>query len=435
MSVDTRVEQKLPQGVGRLTPGWLVFFAVSFVVFVIGIGAYSYQLSNGLIVTGMRSTGTMGGATWGLYVVMVEYFIGVSLAGVVLAAFVEVFNIGALRPVSRLAVLLTIASLSIGVLGVLLDLGNPFRGFVNMLLYVRPQSAFFGTFMLVAVGVLMTSLVYLYLGGRQDAATIAGTPSGLRWFHKLWAAGYRDTEPERERHRRVMFWLSIGLVPLVIVALSTEGLVFGIQVGRPGWYGSLQGPDFIVLAAASGLANLVVLTAIIRRAVGARISLGHAAFKWLGSLLLAATAASLYFQTVKTFTLLYATPGNERLIADALLRGPYAWIFWSSLVLMVVAMILLVSQAATGAWSIPAVVAASVAISTAAVAERYLTVIPSQTHGMLLPYEPGSYFPTWVEFAVVGGLFALGAILIGGFVKVFPIIKLNSNRREVRTDA
>jgi Ni/Fe-hydrogenase subunit HybB-like protein len=435
MSVDTRVEQKLPQGVGRLTPGWLVFFAVSFVVLVIGIGAYSYQFSNGLIVTGMRSTGTMGGATWGLYVVMVEYFIGVSLAGIVLAAFVEVFNIGALRPVSRLAVLLTIASLSIGVLGVLLDLGSPFRGFVNMLLYVRPQSAFFGTFMLVAVGVLMTSLVYLYLGGRQDAATIAGTPSGLRWFHKLWAAGYRDTEPERERHRRVMFWLSIGLVPLVIVALSTEGLVFGIQVGRPGWYGSLQGPDFIVLAAASGLANLVVLTAIIRRAVGARISLGHAVFKWLGSLLLAATAASLYFQTVKTFTLLYATPGNERLIADALLRGPYAWIFWSSLVLMVVAMILLVSQAATGAWSIPAVVAASVTISTAAVAERYLTVIPSQTHGMLLPYEPGSYFPTWVEFAVVGGLFALGAILIGGFVKVFPIIKLNSNRREVRTDA
>ncbi len=435
MSVETRVEQKLPQGVGRLTPGWLVFFAVSFVVFVIGIGAYSYQLSNGLIVTGMRSTGTMGGATWGLYVVMVEYFIGVSLAGVVLAAFVEVFNIGALRPVSRLAVLLTIASLSTGVLGVLLDLGSPFRGFVNMLLYVRPQSAFFGTFMLVAVGVLMTSLVYLYLGGRRDAATIAGTPSGLRWFHKLWAAGYRDTEPERERHRRVMFWLSIGLVPLVIVALSTEGLVFGIQVGRPGWYGSLQGPDFIVLAAASGLANLVVLTAIIRRAVGARIPLGHAVFKWLGSLLLAATAASLYFQTVKTFTLLYATPGNERLIADALLRGPYAWIFWSSLVLMVVAMILLVSQAATGAWSVPAVVAASVAISTAAVAERYLTVIPSQTHGMLLPYEPGSYFPTWVEFAVVGGLFALGAILIGGFVKVFPIINLNSNRREVRTDA
>ncbi|MCL1693668.1 MAG: polysulfide reductase NrfD [Actinomycetia bacterium] len=435
MSVDTRVERKLPQGVGRLRFGWLVFFAVAFVVFLVGLAAYFYQMSSGMIVTGMRSTGTMGGATWGLYIVMVEYFIGVSIAGVVLVAFAKVFNIGSLLPISRLAVLLTITSLVIGVLGVALDLGAPFRGFINMLLYARPQSPFFGTLMLVAVGVLFTSLVYLYLDGRKDAATIARIPSGLRWFHKLWAAGYGDTEPERERHRRVMFWLSIGLVPLVLVALSTEGLVFGIQVGRPGWYGSLQGPDFIVLAAASGLANLIVLAAIIRRVRGAEVVIGHTVFRWLGSLLLAATAAALYFQIVKTFTLLYATPGSERLISDALLSGPYAWIFWSSLTLMIISMILLVLQAARRAWSVPVLVAASVAVSTAAVAERYLTVIPSQTHGMLLPYEPGSYFPTWVEFAVVAGLFGLGAILIGGFMKVFPIIPLDFDTREVRTDA
>ncbi len=435
MSVDTRVERKLPQGVGRLTFGWLVFFAASFVVLVIGVAAYLYESSNGMIVTGMRSTGTMGGATWGLYVVMVEYFIGVSLAGVVLAAFAKVFNVASLRPVSRLAVLLTIISLIIGVVAVLLDLGNPIRGIINMLLYARPQSAFFGTVMLVAVGVLLTSLVYLYLDGRKDAATVAAIPSGLRWFHKLWAAGYGDTEAERERHRRVMFWLSIGLVPLIVVALSTEGLVFGVQVGRPGWYGSLQGPDFIVLAAASGLANLIVLAAIIRRVRRETVSLGHAVFTWLGSLLLAATAAVLYFQTVKMFTLLYATPGDERLIADALLRGPYAWIFWLSLGLMVIAMILLVLEAARRSWRISVIVVASIAISTAAVAERYLTVIPSQTHGMMLPYEPGSYFPTWVEFAVVAGLFGLGAFLIGGFMKVFPIIPLNADTREVRTDA
>jgi Ni/Fe-hydrogenase subunit HybB-like protein len=71
------------------------------------------------------------------------------------------------------------------------------------------------------------------------------------------------------------------------------------------------------------------------------------------------------------------------------------------------------------------------------VAERYLTVIPSQTHGMMLPYEPGSYFPTWVEFAVVAGLFALGALLIGLFMKVFPIVPLNGKlpEQEVLVDA
>jgi molybdopterin-containing oxidoreductase family membrane subunit len=319
-----------------------------------------------------------------------------------------------------------------------LDLGKPIRGIINMFLYVRPQSPFFGTFTLVAVGVLLTSLVYLYLDGRRDAAHLTGIDSGLRWYHRLWAAGYKDTDAERERHRRVMFWLSIMVVPLVVIALSTEGLVFGIQVGRPGWFGSLQGPDFIVLAVASGLGNLIILTALVRRALknGAEL-IGPSTFQWLGGLLLAAAAGALYFQIVELFTLLYATPGSERLLADALLKGPYAWIFWSGLFLMTLGLALLVTQAARRQWSVGILVVASVAISTAAVAERYLTVIPSQTHGMMLPYEPGSYFPTWVEFTVVAGLFALGALLIGLFMKVFPIVPLNGDteEQEVLVDA
>ncbi len=438
MTSDTKARSVLPQGVGKFTPRWMLFTAGAAIVMIVGVLAYLYEANEGLIVTGMANTGTQGGVTWGLYVVMVEYFIGVSLAGIVLAAFAKVFDVKALRPISRLAVLLTVCSLVVGVLAILLDLGKPIRGIINMLLYVRPQSPFFGTFMLVAVGVLLTSLLYLYLDGRRDAAYLADSDSSLRWYHRLWAAGYGDTEPERERHRRTMFWLSIFVVPLVVIALSTEGLVFGIQVGRPGWFGSLQGPDFLVLAAASGLANLIVLTAIVRRVLrDDYVLIGRSVFKWMGGLLLASTAVALYFQIVELFTLLYATPGSERLLADALLRGPYAWIFWLGLMLFGLGLALLVLQAARRHWSVGLMVVASIAISTAAVAERYLTVIPSQTHGMLLPYEPGSYFPTWVEFTVVAGLFAFGALLIGLFIKVFPIVPLNGagEDQEVLVDA
>ncbi len=438
MVTDTKVERSLPQGVGKFTPGWIVFTVVSLVVLIAGIAAYLYESSEGMAVTGMGNIGSQGGATWGLYVVMAEFFIGVSLAGIVLVSFAKVFDITALRPISRLAVLLTTCSLIVGVFAVLMDLGNPLRGIINMFLYVRPQSAFFGTFMLVAVGVLLTSLVYLYLDGRKDAGYLVTIDSRLHWFHRLWAAGYKDTDVEQERHRRVMFWLSIMVVPLVLIALSTEGLVFGVQVGRPGWFGSLQGPDFIVLAAASGLGNLIILTAIVRRSLANGHELvGETAFKWMGGLLLAASAGALYFQIVELFTLLYATPGGERLLADALLKGPYAWIFWSGLGLMIIGLILLISQAWRQTWNVGVLVVASVAISTAAVAERYLTVIPSQTHGMMLPYEPGSYFPTWVEFTVVAGLFAFGALLIGLFMKAFPIIPLNgvTEEEEVLADA
>jgi len=431
MVTNTKVERSLPQGVGSFSPAWLMFTLASLVVLIVGLLAFLYEMNQGMIVTGMWNTGTQGGATWGLYIVMAEYFIGVSLAGVVLVAFAQVFDIKALRPISRLAVLLTVCSLMVGLLAVLIDLGKPFSGIINMLLYVRPQSPFFGTFTLVAVGVLLASFVYFYLDGRRDAAYLASIPSRLRWYHRTWAAGYRDSAAEQERHRRTMFWLSILIVPLVVIALSTEGLVFGVQVGRPGWFGSLQGPDFLVLAAASGLANLIVLTAIVRKVLKDGSALiGPKVFKWLGGLLLAATAAAVYFQIVELVTLLYATPGNERLLADALLRGSYAWIFWPGLLLVVGGLILLVTQAAQRQWSLSLLVIASVAISTSALIERYLTVIPSQTHGMLLPYDPGSYFPTWVEFAVVAGLFAMGALLIGLFMKVFPIVPLDGKRRE-----
>ena len=232
--------------------------------------------------------------------------------------------------------------------------------------------------------------------------------------------------------------MTILIVPLVVIALSTEGLVFGSQVGRPGWFGSLQGPDFLALAAASSLANLIVLTAIVRRILhddGRLIT--PVVFRWFGGLLLAATAVAVYFQIVEIFTLLYATPGSERQLADALLFGAYSWIFWPSLVLIGGGLVVLVLQAAKREWNVGWLVIAGVLISTSALAERYLTVIPSQTHGMMLPYEPGAYFPSWIELTVVAGLFALGALLIGLFMKVFPIVPLDGimEEEEVVVDA
>ena len=144
----------------------------------------------------------------------------------------------------------------------------------------------------------------------------------------------------------------------------------------------------------------------------------------------------LFSKIVELFNLLYATPRAERRLAAALLRGPSAWIFWSGLVLLVYGLVVLVVQAARDTWGVVPLVVAAVAISTSALVERYLTVIPSLTHGMMLPYEPGSYFPTWVEFAVVAGLFAFGALLVGIFMKLFPIIPFKRRtEQEVLADA
>lgn len=82
-------------------------------------------------------------------------------------------------------------------------------------------------------------------------------------------------------------------------------------------------------------------------------------------------------------------------------------------------------------------VASGVLVNLAAIGKRFLIVVPSQTHGMLLPYETGSYSVSWVEVAVIAGLLALGALLLGGFIKTFPAIPLadETNPREEVTHA
>ncbi len=423
----------LPQGIGRITPGWLAVVGLAAVAVALGIYAYSLEASEGLVATGLRDLGTMGGVPWGLYVAFVVYFVGVSFAGITIAVLIRLLRLERLRSVARMAELLTVVALLLAALSILVDLGQPLRGIVNLFLYARPQSPFFGTFTLVISGYLFASLVYLYLDGRRDAAICAQVPSRLQWFYRLWAAGYQDTPAARERHRVTTFWLAIAIIPLLIVAHSTLGFVFGLQVGRPGWYSALQAPAFVVLAGVSGVGLLIVMAAAVRRVAAARELLDDSVFAWLGRLLMVLLLAYLYFMVAELLTTGYAGSHREQLVTQALLWGEYGPVFWLSVVFLVLPLGLLTWQALARRWSIALLVVAGLLVNLAAVGKRYLIVVPSQTHGQLLPYPEGSYTPALGEFAVIAGLFGLGVLLIALFMKVFPVIEFPES--EDATDA
>jgi Ni/Fe-hydrogenase subunit HybB-like protein len=71
---------------------------------------------------------------------------------------------------------------------------------------------------------------------------------------------------------------------------------------------------------------------------------------------------------------------------------------------------------------------AGLMVGTAGIGERYLIVVPSQTHGRLLPYLKGSYTPSWVEISVVVGLMALEALALVLFFKVFPVMDVDQSQ-------
>ena len=414
----------LPYGIGQFSLGWALVVLAFMALLGLGAYAYSRQVIEGDIVTGMRDLGTMGGAPWGLYVAFVVYFVGVSFAGITVAALVRLMNLQYLRPVSRMAELLTVLSLVLGALSILADLGQPLRGLINLWRYARPMSPFFGTFTLVISGYLFASLVYLYLDGRRDAFLMAQQRTRLRWFYRLWAAGYKDTPAERERHERTSFWLALAILPLLITAHSTLGFVFGIQVGRPGWYSALQAPGFVVLAGASGTGLLIVIAAVLRWVLRERVQLNMRVFSWLSNFMTVLTITYVYFLLTELLTNVYAGHGQEAKVTQALLKGQYAWLFWLSVGMVMISLLLGTGQALFKRYSLALIVLSGVLVNLAAIGKRYLIVVPSLTHGNLLPYPPGSYSPTWVEYSVILGLVALGSLVYIGFMKVFPIIEV-----------
>ena len=421
---------RLPLGVGRLTRRGLLLAALPGAVLLYGIVQYARQVSEGLVVTGLRDGGSMGGAAWGLYIAFDVYFVGVSFAGITIAALIRLLDLERLKPVARMAEVLTVSALLLAALSTIADIGQPVRGVINLFRFARTQSPFYGTFTLVLSGYLFASLVYLYLDGRRDAARLAAVPSRLRWFHKGWAAGYRDTEAERARHRRASFWLGIAIIPMLVTAHSTLGFVFGLQVGRPGWYSALQAPAFVVMAGASGLGLLVVLAAVVRRTLKQEGRLGIDIFATLGRFMMVLVLVYLYFMVVELLTAGYAGPERERRVTNSVLWGEYAWIYWSSVALLVLSAGALLWQAVTRRWNLGLLVACGVAVNLAAIGKRFLIVVPSLTKGTLLPYEPGSYTPSAVEIGVILGLFALGALLIFAFSKAFPIMELPQEASE-----
>lgn len=394
----------------------------------IGLFAYFYQLAQGEIVTGLRNLGTMAGVTWGQYVVFYIYFMGLSFAGITLAVGGRLFNLEPLRPISRIAQVLTVTSVIVAAQALLVDLGQPERAFINIFKYARPGSPFFATFTMVVSGYFFASVVYLFLDARRCAALMAQNPGRLQGFYRLWAAGYKDTEAERQRHEKATFWLALLILPLLLIATSTLGLVFGLQSSRPGWFSALQAPGFVILASLSGVGILVIISAILRKALNLQDYIKMETFRWLGNLLMVLTGVYLYFMVVEWLSAAYTARINEVQLAQSLVTGDYAWLFWGTVAFLFIVFALLLQQYLRKDYRLSVIVVSGVLVNLAAIGKRYLVVVPSQTHGALLPYGVGFYKPTWVEFAIVVGLFALGALIYALFVKLFPIVGMQAAR-------
>jgi molybdopterin-containing oxidoreductase family membrane subunit len=409
----------------------LVLFCV--VVIAFGVYCYTRQTEEGFIATNLRNPGA-GGAAWGLYIAFDVIFVGVSFAGITVAAIARLFDVDAIKPVTRLAELLTITALLSGGCVVMSDLGRPGVGLMNLPKFANPTSPFFGTFTLVVAGYLFSSLVYFFLSGRADAAHLAEDSSRpFHLFYKLWASGYKGTPNEDKRHQRVSFILAISILPLLVTAHSTLGFIFGIQVGRPGWFSALQAPGFVVMAGVSGTGILILLVVLLRWMFA--LPIPDKSIRWLGDFMWVLAVVYLYFIVVDELTSSYASPAADRHVAHELTHGRFGVLFFlmagSLLLSALIPLLLFIGRRlhtpyaayfVRGQTAVRLVALSAFLANVAAFVKRFLIVVPSQLEGALTPVEKSSYSPALIEFGVVAGLMALTLFMILVFARIFPLV-------------
>src|SRR4030066_1025989 len=120
----------------------------------IGIGFLCYlrQLSYGLGITGMSRD-----VSWGLYIAQFTFLVGVAASAVMLVLPYYLHNYKVFGKITVLGEFLAVASVTMCLTFIIVDLGQPARAF-NMILYPSPNSILFWD-MIVLNGYLLLNIV------------------------------------------------------------------------------------------------------------------------------------------------------------------------------------------------------------------------------------------------------------------------------------
>lgn len=412
----TAEKERLLEPLTKTKKGFVPFMAIPIVVLAWGLVALWTQLRYGFQVTGLNNT-----VVWGLYISTFVFFMGVKDGGILITAIIRVMKLERYKPISRMAEVLTITALVAAVLAVIVDLTRPDRWYI-FLTSLRFSSPLAWDFSFIAIYFIVSAL-YLLLTLKEDILEVRHiAPRGTGWIYGMLVWFYdRATPKSHEAHQKLLDRFALLMLPFPVIGSGmVVPFIFSVLVAKPTWNVPFFGPYFLGAAALSGVAVVVLLAAVFRKVFGWEDILEPGIFKGLGRVMLVLIPVYTYFTFLEHFTSQYVQATPELTISDYLLTGPYASVFWSMMILSFVFPFLLLVFRRT----VRGVFVASLLVTLGIWVNRVILVVPTLVHSNL-PFELGSYSPTWVEWSVIAGILALLMLLYSAFVKVFPIIELD----------
>ena len=199
-------------------------------------------------------------AHWSILIVLYPYLTGLVAGAFILASLERVFNVRAVRPTYRLALLTALAFLIIAPLPLLSHLSKPWR-FWEILVTPHPTSAM-AMFGFVYMWYLMVVLLLeIWFDYRRDFVVWSQQSTGAkRIFYKILTLGVTDVSEKAIRfdEAAVKTITMIG-IPSAFLLHGYVGFIFGSIKANPWWSSVLMPVIFLFSAIVSGIALVLLI--------------------------------------------------------------------------------------------------------------------------------------------------------------------------------
>jgi len=360
-----------------------VFFLCALIA--LGLTSYLRQLNYGLGLTGLSRD-----LTWGLYISQFTFFVGVAASAVMVVLPYYLHNAKVFGKVTILGEFLAISAVTMCLLFIFVDMGQPMR-VLNVLLYPSPGSLMFWDMLSLNGYLILNALIaFITLGAERK-----GVP------------------PPR--------WIKPVIILSIPWAVSIHTVTAFLYCGLPGrafWLTAVLAPRFLASAFAGGPALLILLCMLLARV--SSFDVGQEARKKLGVIVTYAMTVNVFLIGMEMFTAFYSRIPEHMEHFKYVFMGleghtHLAHLMWVSLGLAAISLVLLL---------VPKIRANEKALAVACVAvfvSLWLDKGMGLIVGGFMPSPLGavtSYFPTVTEWTIVTGIWALGSLMITVFYKI-----------------
>jgi molybdopterin-containing oxidoreductase family membrane subunit len=418
----------------RINRGFILWMGFLSVALAATLFAYTIQLKEGLIVTGLRDV-----TSWGIYIANFVFFVATSLVGMLISSVLGLSGAKWIKPIARIAEIIAVAFAAVAGLVIISDMGRPDR-LPNVFLFGRVQSPILWDVTVVTT-YFFVSLLLWFLPMIPDLAIsrsrISDRPKFLIKAYEILSFNWIDHKKQYEILNQAVRVLLILIIPLAFAIHTVTSWLFAVTP-RGGWDSSIFGPYFISGAFVSGTSAVIIAMYFFRVNYKLQKYLTEDHFEKIARVLVLVSIIYIYFNINEFLVPGYKLKSIDAVHLKELFSGHYAPLFWSVQLLgLVIPVILLLFRRMRKPFPLLII---SGFVLMASWLKRFIIVVPPQAHPFLpvqnVPAEWLVYKPTLIESAVTTASLILVIMIITILSKLFPVLPIQEiAEEETRAEA